>query len=632
MRSCLIRYTILAGLGLLGQIPLAAANAPSIQNVVDAAGYGPRVAPGSLASIFGSDLASASSSSPATASEFPLPTSLGGATVTIAGAAVPLQYASTSQINFQVPSSLKAGTASLVVQGPGGNSNSFTISVVPAAPAIFQYGSNHAVAQNQDGATLNAANAQAASGSVITVYLTGIGAVDNAVADGAATPSSPLSNATATATAAIGPASATVQFLGLTPGFAGLAQANIQVPSLPSGDYPLTLTIGGYVSASAVVSVSGSGTYTSLLTLVGSAPFSNYSAGALSIALYNNVAYVCGSNHIVVINVSDPTNPSVVGAFGDNTFNGAGVRCVINQQVSPAYLVEIFQANTKSGVESFAIYGLGNPQSPNLVTVASTTYGSMVDLSFSGTVAFATTSYTTFYTNNNAVAAQNGDLLVFDFSNPAAPQFLGILQPSGQPGSGNQNLKPYAAVVGQFYEYISSSTATGSATNGVGVLNVINISTPSAPMAINQVAVTKASILMGFDISGSVLLVAGNTAGQRNPGNPDFDFMGNLTLTTMDVSNPQAPNPIATFTSNLQVNGTYNVFGFGNGIFAIVNNPPSTDTYGPASLMLVDVRTPSSILLYPFQTQFGFAGILTTTNGYLLAPNSLGLNIYQLQL
>ena len=48
--------------------------------------------------------------------------------------------------------------------------------------------------------------------------------------------------------------------------------------------------------------------------------------------------------------------------------------------------------------------------------------------------------------------------------------------------------------------------------------------------------------------------------------------------------------------------------------------------------MIVDARTPSTITPYPFQTQFGFSGILTTNNGYLLAATSLGLNIYQLQL
>ncbi len=58
-----------------------------------------------------------------------------------------------------------------------------------------------------------------ASGAVLVVYLTGQGALNHLVADGTATPDSPLSSATATATATIGGTKATVQFLGLTPGY-----------------------------------------------------------------------------------------------------------------------------------------------------------------------------------------------------------------------------------------------------------------------------------------------------------------------------------------------------------------------------------------------------------------------------
>src|SRR5271166_4127375 len=82
-----------------------------VQMVADSASYGPRVAPGSLASIFGTNLAS----SEVQANNFPLPTSLGGASVVIQGAQVPLYYVNPTQINFQVPSSLTAGQVSLVV-------------------------------------------------------------------------------------------------------------------------------------------------------------------------------------------------------------------------------------------------------------------------------------------------------------------------------------------------------------------------------------------------------------------------------------------------------------------------------------------------------------------------------------
>src|SRR5579863_2257171 len=221
----------------------------TVEAVTDSAGFGPRVAPGSIATIFGSGLASATAQAPA----YPLQTNLGGTSVLVAGSAVPLYYVSAGVINFQVPSATAAGQASLVVKAPGGTSNTFTFTVIAQAPAIFQYGTNHAVAQNNDAAhSTNSSTDPAPDGSVITVYLTGQGAVSNPVADGAAAPIAPLSNATATATATIGPQSATVQFLGLAPTFAGVGQANIQVPNLPTGDYPLVITVGGIVSTSAI--------------------------------------------------------------------------------------------------------------------------------------------------------------------------------------------------------------------------------------------------------------------------------------------------------------------------------------------------------------------------------------------
>jgi uncharacterized protein (TIGR03437 family) len=616
---------ILVGLIFLGYTRhLRAQAAPVIETVTDGAGYGPRVAPGSLASIFGANLASGDVS----ASGFPLPTNLGRATVVIGGVSAPLTFVSSGQINFQVPSSISSGDVGLIVNGPGGASSSYSVTVTSSAPAIFQYGANHAMAYNSDG-SLNGDSAPAASASVVTVYLTGIGAVNNPVADGSPAPASPVLSATAAATATIGPANAPVQVLALSPLYPGYATASIQTPSLPTGDYPLVITVGGYLSASAVISVSGSGTpYTSPLQLSGTAPFFN--SDDSTIALYNNIAYVCGADRIVMVNVANPTQPTVIGEFGDSVLNGEGDRCAINVTVANPYLVEVI--GPPMSPESFAIFGLSNPESPNLLDVATTSYPQIAALSFSGNYLFATTSYITYYTSNDNVVSQTGNFLAFDFTNPAAPLFIGALQPSSLAGLTGQSQMPGTEIVDQIYGYVAGSTATGSSTSGAGVLNILSIATPSTPIAVYQVAVNQASILMSFDISGNTLLAAGNTTGQRNPGSPDFDFTGYLTLTTMDLTNPEAPAVIETFTTNLQVDGTFDVSGFSNGVFAIVNNPPATDDFGPSSLMIVDARQPSALLLYPFQTQFGFNGILTTTNGYLLAATSLGLNIYQLLL
>ena len=45
------------------------------------------------------------------------------------GVQAPLTYANTGQINFQVPSSVKAGQVTLVVNAPGGASDLFSVTV-----------------------------------------------------------------------------------------------------------------------------------------------------------------------------------------------------------------------------------------------------------------------------------------------------------------------------------------------------------------------------------------------------------------------------------------------------------------------------------------------------------------------
>jgi uncharacterized protein (TIGR03437 family) len=610
-RSRLFLFVLLAA----GRSPVY--GQPVVQSVTDSAAYGPRVAPGSLASIFGKNLAG----SKAQASHLPLPTSLGGTSVEIQGASVPLLYVDSTQINFQVPSGLSAGQASLIVHAPAGDSSSFTFQVVSSAPAIFQYGANRAIAQNGDSAhTLNSSSAPAAAGSVITVYLTGQGPVDNAVADGAAAPDSPLSKATASYKATIGVKNAPVQFLGLTPGFAGLAQANIQVPSLPSGDYPLVLTVGGIVSVSAIVSVSGSGTpYTSPLSVVGTALFSN--PGATNVALYGNTAYVCGPNRIVMVDVTNPSQPAVVGSFAGNALNGNGTICRINTTALSPYLVDV--VGPLSNNVSFAVYDLTSPRSPQLLGIMPTQYPYIVDLDFFGTYGFASVSYFTYYLSSRNIIAQDGAFLSFDFTTPGAPQLLTAVPAS--------NLEPAAAVVNQAFAYVASSTATGTSTLGTGVLNVMNIGAPTSVYAANQVTAPPASILQSLAISGNTLLAAGNTTGNRDPGIPDFAFTGNLTLTTMDITNSVSPTVLASFDTGIQVNGTFHIAAFTNGVFAVVSNAPATDTSGPATLSVVDARQPANPVLYPVQTQFGLGGMVATSLGYLLTANSLGFTVYQLQ-
>jgi uncharacterized protein (TIGR03437 family) len=224
--------------------------------VVNGASFAPApipVAPGSIVSIFGVNLAPAS----AAASAVPLPAELGGVSVRINGISAPLFFVSPVQINAQVPFETQPGAAAAVVRSPSGESASESFNVAPSAVGIFQFpNTNRAVALNQNGSVNSPENPEA-RGNILVVFLTGQGSVNPPVPTGQAAPASPLSVASLRASASIGRVNAEVKFLGLTPGFVGLAQANIEIPaSAPTGsEVVMFVSIDGQAGNTATVSI-----------------------------------------------------------------------------------------------------------------------------------------------------------------------------------------------------------------------------------------------------------------------------------------------------------------------------------------------------------------------------------------
>ncbi|MEP6717382.1 MAG: hypothetical protein ABJC09_17565, partial [Terriglobia bacterium] len=107
--------------------------------------------------------------------------SLGGYQVLFNGAPAPLLYASSSQINLIVPASIANSTStSIQIVKPEGTLAVPPFSVVPWLPVIFSDISNSAApALNQDG-TLNSPANPAAAGSIVAIWLTGIGSATGA--------------------------------------------------------------------------------------------------------------------------------------------------------------------------------------------------------------------------------------------------------------------------------------------------------------------------------------------------------------------------------------------------------------------------------------------------------------------
>ena len=219
--------------------------------VGNAAGVSGGTPAGSLFSIYGFNL----SNSVADPTTFPLPTTAANTTVTVNGESVPLVYVDSGQINAQMPLDVKAGVGTLVVKNGSAVSNSVAITIPAAAiPGVFAYGANHTAAENYPSYAVNSSTAPATVGQYVIVYFTGGGTVQggSAIVTGRATPDQ-IFPVTATYSATVDGVAAPVSFVGLTPGFAGLYQANIMIPNVPAGQHPLVLTVGGVASNSTTI-------------------------------------------------------------------------------------------------------------------------------------------------------------------------------------------------------------------------------------------------------------------------------------------------------------------------------------------------------------------------------------------
>ena len=255
-----------------GKVGAAAGALPQVSRnaTLNAASYEKYVplAPGTLVSVFGTNLGT----STASASTTPLPTSLADVRAQLGGKDMGLVYASSGQVNAQVPTDLVPGTtASLVVTVRGVAAAPDQITVADARPGIFALnsaGTGQGAVQiwNEAYADILAAPAgsvpgrqarPANRGEYLIIYCTGLGTTEPAVATGMAAPSSPLATVKTAVTVSIGGIQVTPTFAGLSPGYVGLYQVNVQVPSgvEPGDAVPLVITQGGVNSNTVTVAV-----------------------------------------------------------------------------------------------------------------------------------------------------------------------------------------------------------------------------------------------------------------------------------------------------------------------------------------------------------------------------------------
>jgi uncharacterized protein (TIGR03437 family) len=231
---------------LLGRAIAGGAPTVSSGGVVNAATFTAPLVRGELGTIFGSGFAA----TPASATKTPWPVSLGGIQVTVAGTPAPLYFVNGTQINFQVPFEAPiSGSVPVVVSLNGAAAPAQQVAMAEYAPGIFGYARTATIldpiiVHGADNSLVTPDN-PASAGEVLVIYATGAGSFDNPPATGAAASAAPIANTKVLATVTAGGAPAQVLFSGLTPGFIGLMQINVQLPSpLASGTQPLVVAFG----------------------------------------------------------------------------------------------------------------------------------------------------------------------------------------------------------------------------------------------------------------------------------------------------------------------------------------------------------------------------------------------------
>jgi uncharacterized protein (TIGR03437 family) len=200
--------------------------------IVNAASYAPftnGIARGQLITLYGSNLAASTS-----VAQTPFPTSLNNVSVMINKRPAPIYYVSAGQISVIVPYATEyPSNVQIQVVNNGISSNVVTTVMNLTSPGVFtstQNGLGDLAALHADYSPITA-KSPAKRGETISLYVTGLGDVNPAVSDGAPGPSSPLSVTTQQITVFIAGTSAPITYAGLAPGFAGLYQINVQVPS-----------------------------------------------------------------------------------------------------------------------------------------------------------------------------------------------------------------------------------------------------------------------------------------------------------------------------------------------------------------------------------------------------------------
>jgi uncharacterized protein (TIGR03437 family) len=230
----------------------------SSDSLVNAATGQAGLAPYSICSLYGTNLALGGNASATGGST--IPSILAGVTVLVGSAPAGLFYISANQINLLIPNSILPGTYTLRVVRSGVSSPAIPFVIQEVAPGLFASSPGFAAATHADGSAVTA-NSPAVPGEVVVLYGTGFGRTqpdetDLSIAQSAATIVHWSDFQVLLDGVALDPS--LVEYAGVAPFNAGLYQVNVQLPSdLSPANPQVQVSVAGLLSASGLSLITG---------------------------------------------------------------------------------------------------------------------------------------------------------------------------------------------------------------------------------------------------------------------------------------------------------------------------------------------------------------------------------------
>ncbi|QEF97962.1 Ubp3 associated protein Bre5 [Stieleria maiorica] len=369
-------------------------------------------------------------------------------------------------------------------------------------------------------------------------------------------------------------------------------------------------------------------------------------AGAAGVAVQNDIAYACGTDGISVLDYSNPASPTVVDTVGTGSHRGCRVDgdllVAIRDPTARTMAVDVYSiqndpllpvllgsspaiqyANLESGIElidshafvsQFGVCVQTRPATGNIVGMM----GELLSVAFNLDDPDSPTSAT----------PELADALFNTFGdNNSPPTDVGGCALSG----GDHNVFGLT-LAGPDLAYLAAGSATvANPGGGVGRIHVVDISNPGAAQVVTDVDLPGTQQALGIGIAGNYGVVIGSTTGWNNP----FDGFraGNLTVTSLDLSDPLDPRVISTKELDRPARSFWTNFGsLGNNLFGFSSQNWQSDTQRDAKLLLIDLSNPLDP--YVIETEVELDTVppnsITADGDLLFTTDAGGVSIYRI--